>query len=228
MNIARCRITQDRTVRLITSAHHKPAVLSALASTFGAQTNLEDLESVTSDRLEAEQQGVPGISPEAMAAGYGYTYINAAFAYTRPDGNRFNPREWGAWYASFEARTALCEVGYHLTRALTASKRYYDNTTRCVELLADFDAEFADLRGHKTASYLHPDIEVGYPAGQKLAATLREDGANGIVYPSLRRDGGTCLVAFWPGLIRNFQRGATWEFVWSGNPDPTITQVAAA
>ena len=73
------------------------ASFGALGPTFGDRSRLEALESVTSGRLQAEQRGVPTIAPEAMASGYGYTYINAAFAYPRLAGSRFNPPQWGAW-----------------------------------------------------------------------------------------------------------------------------------
>lgn len=74
------RVSQSRTVRLISNANHKPPVLQALAPTYGALTHLEALESVTSDRQQAQQKGVPGIAPEALARGYGHSFVNAALA----------------------------------------------------------------------------------------------------------------------------------------------------
>jgi RES domain-containing protein len=219
------RVTQSGTVRLIANANHKPPVLGALASTFGALANLEALESVTSARQQAQQKGVPGIAPEALAAGYGYSFVNAAFAYTRPQGNRFNPPDWGVWYSAFDCETALAEVTYHLTRAIVAAGADFDNETRYVELLADVDADFVDLRGIDTASdCLNADPAIGYPAGQKLAGDIRTEGRNGIVYPSVRHRGGACLALFWPGLIHNFQQGVTWILTWAGSPTPTITR----
>jgi RES domain-containing protein len=222
------RVSQPRAVRLISNANHKPPVLERLAPTFGARSHLEALESVTSGRQEAQQKGVPGIAPEAMASGYGYQYVNAAFAYTRPNGNRFNPIDWGVWYCSFECETSLQEVAYHLTRAIQACGADFDNETRYLELLADFDAEFADFRDlEPRPDCLHEDVTIGYPAGQKLAAELRGAGLNGIVYPSVRHAAGTCIAAFWPGLIQNFQQGETWILKWAGSPDPTITKATS-
>jgi RES domain-containing protein len=220
------RISRSRTIRLISNANHKPPVLQALASTYGALANLEALESVTSGRQRAQQKGVSGIAPEALAAGYGYSFVNAAFAYRRPGGNRFNPPDWGVWYSAFAAETALREVTYHLTRAIAAAGADFDNETRCIELLADVDADFVDLRGIDPApDCLNADPATGYPAGQKLAGDVRAQGHNGIVYPSVRHHGGECLAVFWPGLIRNFQQGATWILKWAGDPTPTITKV---
>jgi RES domain-containing protein len=219
------RVSQSGTVRLISNANHKPPVLGALASTFGALANLEALESVTSDRQQAQQKGVPGIAPEALATGYGYSFVNAAFAYRRPGGNRFNPPDWGVWYSAFDSETALHEVKYHLTRAIAAAAADFDNETRYIELLADVDADLVDLRGIDPASdCLNADIAIGYPAGQKLSGEVRAQGQNGIVYPSVRHQGGSCLAVFWPGLIQNFQQGATWILKWAGSPTPTITR----
>jgi len=216
-----------RTVRLTSTADHKPPVLQPLAASFGALQKLEELEGVTSGRLAVQQKGLPGIPPDMLATGYGYTFINASFSYRRPGGNRFNPPEWGAWYCAFNAETALQEVAYHLTRALTDCGGDYDNTTRYMELLATFGDSFYDLRAAAPRpDCLHPDLHRGYPAGQALAARLRADGVNGIVYPSVRHAGGTCLVAFWPKLIRDFQKGETWILTWAGDPIPSITKAA--
>jgi RES domain-containing protein len=217
---------EQRTIRLIPSAHHKPPVLEPLAATFGARSHLEQLESVTSGRQRAQQEGIPGISASALATGYGYSYINAAFAYARHDGSRFNPKDWGAWYSAFDVQTSLQEVSFHLARALAAAEAHYDNTTYYVELLADFNAEFCDLRGvEPIPDFLQAETSIAYPLGQAFANELRKGGANGIVYPSVRHSGGTCLVAFWPGLIRNFQRGETWILKWMGDPTPVIAKL---
>jgi RES domain-containing protein len=200
-----------------------------LAPSFGARSTLEALESATSARQEVQQTGIPGISPEALASGYGYSYINAAFAYRRHAGNRFNPVDWGAWYCSFECATSLEEVAYHLTRALQACGADFDNETRYIELLADFDVELVDLRDLDPApDCLHEDVAIGYPAGQRIAGEIRTEGQNGIVYPSVRHKGGNCIVAFWPGLIQNFQQGEMWILKWAGDPKPTITKASDA
>lgn len=81
MNLERLRVSrvsQRRTVRLIANANHKPPVLEKLASSYGARAHLEALESVTNARQIVQQKGIPGLAPEALASGYGFTYINAA------------------------------------------------------------------------------------------------------------------------------------------------------
>jgi hypothetical protein len=156
----------------------------------------------------------------------GHTFINAAFCHTRPGGNRFNGDDRGAWYCGFSAETSLGEVSYHLTRELDAIGRF-ENVTDYAELIADFFGSFHDLRGmNKTDEpALHADPAIGYPAGQALAVRLRKEADSpGIVYPSLRYAGGTCLVAFRPDLIQSLRQGGIWRLEWQGTPTPSITR----
>ncbi|WP_168204660.1 MULTISPECIES: RES family NAD+ phosphorylase [unclassified Tardiphaga] len=49
---------------------------------------------------------------------------------------------------------------------------------------------------------------------------------NGIVYPTVRQAGGTCLVAFRPDLVQNLRQGAVWRLRWQGMATPTATRQA--
>jgi hypothetical protein len=153
---------------------------------------------------------------------YGISHINAAFAYTRAGGNRFNDGRRGAWYCSWDALTSASEVGFHRTRELGYIGRY-EGEAHYVELLADFIGDFPDLGGDEALPgsnrALHPDPAVGYPAGQALASELRRRGHRGLIYPSLRRAGGRCLVAFDPSAVQNVRPGATWRLSWNDSPD---------
>ena len=52
---------------------------------------LEQIEGLTSGRLKAERTGLSALDAREFAYGvWGASYINAAFAYTRREGNRFN------------------------------------------------------------------------------------------------------------------------------------------
>jgi hypothetical protein len=219
-------LAQRRTVRLIPTGRLKDPALLPLAAEDGALEDLASLESATNARLRAEEAGLADLDPRELVFGRaGQTFVNAAFTHTRPGGNRFNGDERGAWYAGFEARTALAEVAYHLTRELEAIGRF-DNVTDYVELLADFFGPFHDLRRVDAAeACLDPDPAIGYPAGQALARRLRaEAGSNGIVYPSVRRAGGTCLAAFRPDLVQNLREGGIWRLVWQGTREPSETR----
>ena len=212
-------------VRLIPETRHKPPVLRGLVDTDAEAAVLAELEGETSARLIAEREGTPALDRRELAfarrAGdlriYGQSHINAAFAYTRPSGNRFNSGDRGAWYCAWHMLTSAAEVGFHRTRELGYIGRYQDEA-RYVELLADFIGDFPDLRGEAHPA-LDPEPETGYPAGQALAAELRRAGHRGLIYPSVRHPGGRCFVAFDPGIIQNVRPGASWILVWNGTPE---------
>lgn len=221
-------LVQRNTVRLISTGRLKGPALLPLAADDGALDDLASLENATNARLRAEEAGLADLDPRELVFGRaGRTFVNAAFTHTRPGGNRFNGDGRGAWYAGFEATTALAEVAYHLTRELEAIGRF-ENVTDYAELLADFFGPFHDLRrADATEPCLDPDPTIGYPAGQALARRLRAEAeSNGIVYRSVRRHGGTCLAAFRPDLVQNLREGGIWRLMWQGAPEPNVTRQA--
>jgi RES domain-containing protein len=222
-------LAQRDTFRLISTGRLKDPVLLPLAANHGALEDLAGLESVTNGRLQAQESGLPDLDPRELVFGRpGHTFINAAFTHTRPGGNRFNDADRGAWYCAFAADTAIGEVSYHLTRELDAISRF-ENVTDYAELIADFAGPFHDLRPPDRAAEraLHHDPAIAYAAGQALARRLRAEAAsNGIVYPSTRHAGGTCLVAFRPDLVQNLRQGGIWRLKWRGMPTPAVTRMS--
>ena len=216
-------LAQRDTIRLISTGRLKEPVLLPLAANQGALDDLADLESVTNGRLQAQESGLPDLDPRELVFGRaGHTFINAAFVHTRPGGNRFNGDDRGAWYCAFNVDTCLGEVSYHLTRELEAIG-HFENATDYAELIADFFGPFHDLRAAEPA--LQDDPALAYPAGQALALRLRKElDSNGIIYPSARLAGGTCLVAFRPDLVLNLRQGGLWRLEWLGSATPTMTQ----
>jgi RES domain-containing protein len=220
-------LAQRDTVRLISTGRLKDPVLLPLAADQRALDDLAALESATSGRLRAQETGLAALDPRELVFGRpGHSFINGAFTYTRPGGNRFNDERRGAWYCAFRCETALAEVAFHLTRELDAIARF-ENTTDYAELIADFVGPFHDLRARRHArdACLDADPAIGYPAGQALARQLRaETAGNGLVYPSVRHEGGICLAAFHPHLVQNLRQGGIWRLAWHGTREPTITR----
>lgn len=213
-------INRTDTVRLIPTAYFKPPVLRPLVDTDEEADVLAQIEGLTSRRLKAETSGLSDLDArEMLFNAWGKTYVNAAFAYTRAEGNRFNGPQRGAWYCAFEDMTAIEEVGFHRTRELTRIGVFEDEAVYQT-LLAGFIGEFHDLRGvagrRGNADALGADPTAAYPAGQALAAMLRASGSRGVVYPSVRKKGGTCLAAFQPALVQNVRPGAKWTLTWDG------------
>jgi RES domain len=92
------------------------------------------------------------------------------------------------------------------------------------DYLADFSAELNDIRKNKQfADCLAPE---NYVASQSLARRLLDAGSLGIIYPSVRRDGGTCIACFRPALVMNVRKAKTYKFTWKGKSKPEISVIS--
>ena len=217
-------IDQRDTHRLIPAqfANGGASVLTRLTDDPKTLAGIFELDNATNDRLLAESRLLPGIDERELVFGIpSYRIINAAFCHPSPTGSRFNSPDRGAWYASFELETSQAEVVYH--RRLWLKETDWDEEDRSdyLDYLADFRAEFHDLRAStECADCLSP---TSYAASQALAAQLLELGSAGIVYPCVRRAGGTCLVCFRPVLVTNVRKGSIFTFVFAdSHTAPTI------
>ena len=220
-------VRRNDTHRLIHSKYSDDgsSVLARIADSDRHLADIFDLDHATNDRLRAENDLLPGIGVRELLFGVPYyRVVNAAFTHAHPLGSRFNGPDRGAWYAAFETKTAQAEVAFHKTVQLAEVDRFEDDVT-FDDYRADFSGEFHDLRGpNDWTDWLDPDT---YMQSQALAERLLDGGSLGIVYPSVRRAGGTCLVCFRPALVMNVRKGTTYRFRWSGHPTPTIAAVKA-
>ena len=225
------QLAGPRAVRLVATARLRDPVLHLLLDDprmagrsaeelTALARDLAEIEGSTSARLNA-QFARSNLFPSARPHAH---FVNAAFAYWRPrERNRFNDAGFGAWYAAFETDTAIAEVTFHIARELERVEDWHA-TVEWSEMWASFAGAFVDLRTFTPAPVcLHPDIAVGYPAGNAVALAVREAGHNGIVYPSVRRSGGTCLVALWPHVVQSVTQGAVIRAVWNGARAPIVS-----
>ncbi len=218
-------IRRNDTHRLIPSKYSddQSSVLARISDDDRHLADIFELDNATNDRLLAENDSLPGIGVHELVFGVPwYRMVNAAFIHAHPLGSRFNGPERGAWYAAFDVRTAQMEVAFHKTVQLAEVGRFEDDVT-LDDYLADFSGVFHDLRdASEFAECLDPD---SYQRSQVLAEQLLDAGSLGIVYPSVRRRGGTCLACFRPALVMNVRKATTWRFRWLGNPKPAIEAV---
>lgn len=217
-------LTQSDTHRLIPSRHLPggDSVLTRIADGDEHLTAIFELDGATNDRLLAERGHGWAIGPdELLAAVPNASIVNAAFTHPHPFGARFNGPDRGAWYAAFELETSQAEVGFHKTVQL-AEIGMPDDSVTYDDYTAYMSADFHDLRGASGfQACLSPE---SYEASQALAADLLVTGALGIVYPSVRRRGGTCLACFRPALVGRVRRAKRWRFSWRDGAGPVITR----
>jgi len=169
------------------------------------------LDGATNDRLQGEQYGLSGISQFELVYGIPNAHIiRAAFLHASPFGSRFNDRTRGAWYAAGELETSVAEVSYHKARRLAEMvvpelpQRQPDREASDYDdWLADFHAAFHSLDPVEAyADCLQPEpVPQCYAASQSMARQLLDQRSNGLVYPSVRREGGLSVVCFRPALV---------------------------
>lgn len=201
-------IRQDDTHRLIPSRHSDESVLRRLAEDDDQLHEVFELEGATNDRLLGEASLLPGISVHELLFGVAYAHIvNAAFTHAHPAGSRFNGPERGAWYAAFELETAQAEIAFHKAQELEEIHWPESETFTFQDYLADLRADFHDVRGDR--EYIDCLDPSSYVDSQRLARQLLASGSAGIVYPSVRRSDGTCIVCFRPALITNVRQDRT-------------------
>ncbi len=212
-----------RTVRLVTTARLRAAVLTPLVDGAEELEALAEIEGATSSRQIAEERGISGLAANELVYDVPHArFINASFAYARPQQpNRFNGADRGAWYAALDVATCLAEVGYHLTRML-ADAGDFNATVEYAEMLSSLAGDFFDLRGLSAHPALGADEAVAYPAGNALADSARAAGLNGIIYPSVRHEGGTCIAALRPAAVQSVRQGDVYRMVWAGSPAPVV------
>jgi RES domain-containing protein len=215
-------LRQLDTVRLIPSrfADLEDSVLAPLADNDAMLRDLFDLDNATNERLRGEYGLLPGIGVDELVFGVpNFRIINAAFTYARPEGSRFNDGDRGAWYCAFDAPTALAEIVFHKTVEYQEINRF-DDTVTYQSLLADFGAAFHDVRSDDAyQACLDP---ASYIASQQLANRLLDAGSMGVIFPSVRKPGGTNLACFRPALVGNVRKAQAYRLTWAGAPDPLV------
>ncbi|WP_457311870.1 RES family NAD+ phosphorylase [Sphingomonas sp. UYAg733] len=187
---------------------------------------MAEIEGATSSRRVAEERGTGGLPADELVHGVPHArFINASFAYAKPrESNRYNGTDRGAWYAALVVETCVEEVGHHLTKAL-ADTGDFNAVVDYAEMYASMAGEFVDLRNARDHASLNPDPAMGYPPGNALAASTRGAGLNGIIYPSVRHAGGTCIVALWPHAVQSVAQGSIFRLTWSGTPTYRVEEI---
>lgn len=217
-------LRQFDTHRLVPSKHlpRADSVLVAIADDDEHLQAIFELDAATNDRLLAPRAPLLGIGVDELVSGIpNAAVVNAAFCHPHPLGARFNGPDRGAWYAGFDLATSQAEVAFHKSVQLAEIGRFTDSVTYD-DYLADFSASFHDLRTSRGfRACLDP---ASYVASQALAERLLDADALGVVYPSVRHAGGTCLACFRPALVMNVRRDRTYRFTWDGTPEPEVTR----
>ena len=180
------------------------------------------LESLTNDRVREEAGDLRLVPAKDRIAGPGTTPIMAAFTHLNLEGSRFSDGSFGVYYCAQTLDTALAEVRHHQERFL---RRTREGPIQ-LELrlyLSDLDAKLTDVR--KLPEFHRPD---DYAPGQQLGRALREAGADGVLYRSVRHEGGLCAAVLRPRVLAACRQSGHYAFHFDGTRITAIDELSRA
>lgn len=112
-------------------------------------------------------------------------------------GGRFDSPGLPVLYAAFEQETCEAEVTHHLVKNHLAARPGTTKRIRYVLLELELDGTFNDVRKVvKGAAWLRNPSEGSYPQCRAYALMLFKKALDGILYRSLRKNGGQCVGRF--------------------------------
>ena len=169
------------------------------------------IESLTNDRLRDASGESPVMPDEDRVHGPGASLVMAAFTHTGFP-SRFSDGSYGVYYAGHSLETAVRETAHHRGLFLAST-----NEPACEVDMRAYVARpvqaFLDVRGPRFNHLHHPD---DYATSQAYAKPVRDDGHWGLVYRSVRHEGGECIAAFKPQAISIPVASSALAYVWDG------------
>jgi RES domain-containing protein len=173
------------------------------------------LEQMTNPRLRDEMGEIALVPPEDRVSGPGASYVMASFTHVNKKGSRFSDGTFGVYYAAEEIQTAIAETVFHFesyARDSNDPPRMEDMRV-IVGTAAETFEDVAAVEEPYRSELLDPDT---YAAAQPYARHLRDTGSMGVVYPSVRSSGGTCVGAFKPSAVGLPRQERHLKYHWDG------------
>jgi hypothetical protein len=157
---------------------------------------------------------VASLEEQDRISGRGSGRILPSFTFHDPVGTRFSTRDFGAYYAANDLKTAVTETIHHRTLFMLATGEPAQDIDNLL-ILADLQGDLHDIRLMKSAlpDVYHPS---DYQHSQALAQTLRTDGSFGIVYQSVRNAGGECVAIWRARVLSNAREDRNITYRWDG------------
>lgn len=171
------------------------------------------VQALTNPRLRQELGEIELVPRQERVAGPGSTPVMAAFTYLNRDGSRFSDGSFGVYYAAESLETAVAEVSHHCARFLAATSQ--------PPIEVDYRAYVADvvqpLHDVRGAGWEHVHRLDSYAESVALARELRAAGSWGLLYRSVRREGGECVAVLRPRAVQlPVVQGAHVSLAWDG------------
>jgi hypothetical protein len=208
---ALARVRWRKAYRIINSRYPPIALFERIADPADWET-LYALEQLTNPRLREEWGEIAIVPTGERVSGPGASWIMAAF--THRSVSRFSDGSFGVYYAARSLETAVHETAFHFGRFLAKTSEPRGTQLQLRTLISEgLDVQLHELR--LGFDELHdPD---SYLASQRAGAALRASSANGVVFRSVRHEGGECLGIFRPKAIPIPVQGPHLQYHFDGS-----------
>lgn len=201
--------------RIIASRYPPIALFERISDNPAVWDVLIELEQATNPRVRDETGEIALVPPERRVTGPNASWVMAPFTHVNRNGSRFSDGSYGVYYAARTLQTAIKETGYHFARFAADS----DDPPRREDmrvLLGSVDARLHEVaRLDDKVRRLILDAE-SYAHSRPFAAELRDNDSDGLVYPSVRDAGGSCIAAFWPDVAGVPVQERHLQYEWDG------------
>lgn len=206
------QVRWDRTYRIIRSIFPPIDLFEDIAdpADWGAVASAEAKLNARAIQSHGDLSKVP---IDRRVSGPGASLVMAPFVHcSRRRPSRFSRGDYGLYYASDSEEAAIAETAHHHARTMAATDEMPGWTSQFRVLMGQIDAELHDVKD--APGVLDPD---DYSAAQDLGASLRNAGSDGVVYPSVRCDTGSCIGIFWPDVAGIPVQGNHYDYHWNGD-----------
>ena len=155
-------------------------------------------ESRTNPRIHDQIGNLALVPVPRRVSGATASLVMGAFTHASPlRPSRFSDGLFGVWYCGDRFEVALAETAYHFERFMRDTDQPAGDAD-FRELTCAAGGGLHDLRQADPEGCLAPE---NWAPGQALGRRVRDEGADGVVYPSVRTTAGLAAGLFWPDCV---------------------------
>jgi hypothetical protein len=209
------RVAWSRATRIVASRYPPIDLFERVSPDPAVWEALIAAEQLVNPRVRDEVGEIRLVAPEERVSGPGASFVMASFTHVNPAGSRFGDGTYGVYYAARELETAIRETAHHFARyaADSGDGPRYENMRVLVGRIDNRFTDVGALPAALRAKILDPD---SYAESQRFGAALHAADSNGVVYPSVRHEGGQCVGAFRPKAVGVPVQSKHLEYHWDG------------
>lgn len=215
IQIAARQVAWPQTWRIIASRYPPINLFERLSPDPRVWEALIELEQRTNPRLRDEVGEINLVPPERRVAGANASWVMAPFTRVNVLGSRFSNGTYGIYYAARDLMTAIRETAHHFARFATDSNDPPRREDMRV-LLGSVDHVFDDVESVEDLAKRAILDRNSYAVSQPFGALRRTNNSDGLLYPSVRHEGGQCIAAFWPNVVGIPVQERRLQYEWDG------------